>query len=361
MDRRDVRELRSADISEVASAVDRALVSADVNVRDEALKLCVFIATKNLPQVPPECTRIFGVPFHPAETPESTPTWTGEHWDHICSVIMEASRDSRRRVRRRALVSLARCFFDQADVQHRISETILDESEVRYVRGNLMMTYFLHNTIPVAAIASLERFMKEARLRPAVLQVLLGKPITAEIKALLMRYVTHGSRDEAVAATRALSGRPIRSLGAVRRQDRGKQPIDHLVNEFVTLENQTPRLWAGQESSNSSATYMIAGWTIDPSANVMVSSEGEIHVQPRTMAVLNELVKSRGRVVTKEELLASVWRGRVVGDDAVHRRISDLRRIFGDSRDSAKVIQTVTTSGYRLVAEINGDLPDRSD
>jgi DNA-binding winged helix-turn-helix (wHTH) protein/Tfp pilus assembly protein PilF len=81
-----------------------------------------------------------------------------------------------------------------------------------------------------------------------------------------------------------------------------------------------------------------------------VGRDGEkIIVEPRVMQVLIALARAEGAVVTRDDLILRCWDGRVVGDDAIHRILSRLRRLSeGIARDVFR-IETITKVGYRLV------------
>lgn len=70
------------------------------------------------------------------------------------------------------------------------------------------------------------------------------------------------------------------------------------------------------------------------------------------MAVLVHLANRSGEAVTREELENEVWRGLVVGYDALSNTISKLRKAFGDDRKQPKFIETIPKVGYRLIAEV---------
>jgi len=74
------------------------------------------------------------------------------------------------------------------------------------------------------------------------------------------------------------------------------------------------------------------------------------------MMVLLTLASRTDHVFSKEELIAEVWPDTFVGDDALTRCISILRRVTDDDAHAPRFIQTVPKVGYRLVAAIL-DLP----
>ena len=66
------------------------------------------------------------------------------------------------------------------------------------------------------------------------------------------------------------------------------------------------------------------------------------------MLVLVALHHGGGRVVSRDELIARCWEGRVVGEDAINRAISRVRDL-GRSLDDAFQLETITKVGYRLI------------
>jgi len=102
----------------------------------------------------------------------------------------------------------------------------------------------------------------------------------------------------------------------------------------------------------------IGEWTLQPDTNRLVRGDESVAIQPLSMDILAYLVQRPGVVVTPQELLDAFWEKRVVGDDAVHRRIADLRRHLGDDARKPRYIQTIPKRGYRLVANVsNGAVP----
>ncbi|MEM6575840.1 MAG: winged helix-turn-helix domain-containing protein, partial [Pseudomonadota bacterium] len=72
-------------------------------------------------------------------------------------------------------------------------------------------------------------------------------------------------------------------------------------------------------------------------------------LEPRACQVLDVLWQGRGQVVSREELFRQVWRGAVVGDDALNRVIFDLRSAFRRLAPDETFIETVRKGGYRLL------------
>jgi TolB-like protein/Tfp pilus assembly protein PilF len=79
----------------------------------------------------------------------------------------------------------------------------------------------------------------------------------------------------------------------------------------------------------------------------------EVSLTPKAAAVLETLVANAGEPVSKQELFASVWRDRVVSDDALISVIQELRKALADDPKQPRFIETRHRRGYRFVARIS--------
>ena len=99
--------------------------------------------------------------------------------------------------------------------------------------------------------------------------------------------------------------------------------------------------------------FSVAGWDADPETLRLIQGSAKIKLEPKVMNVLIYLAHNPGVVVTREALEASVWKGRVVGYDAVANTIIKLRKAFGDDSRNPRIIETIPKSGYRLIAPVH--------
>ena len=77
-----------------------------------------------------------------------------------------------------------------------------------------------------------------------------------------------------------------------------------------------------------------------------------VHVEPQVFDLLVHLVRHHERVVSKAELIDSVWQGRSISDDALTSRVSDARRAIGDNGAEQRLIRTVPRRGFRFVGPV---------
>ncbi len=77
-----------------------------------------------------------------------------------------------------------------------------------------------------------------------------------------------------------------------------------------------------------------------------------VALRPRTFDLLVLLLRHRHRVLSKEELLATLWAGTVVTKGCLPHAIMALRRALADGRDGSRFVLTVRNRGYRFASEV---------
>ena len=91
--------------------------------------------------------------------------------------------------------------------------------------------------------------------------------------------------------------------------------------------------------------------TLDPARRRVARGDVEISVTPREFGLLEFLLRHRGDVVSKTEILAGVWDSAYEGDpNVVEVYVSYLRRKV-DAPFGRQSIETIRGMGYRLTAD----------
>ena len=98
--------------------------------------------------------------------------------------------------------------------------------------------------------------------------------------------------------------------------------------------------------------FLLGPWTVDPAGHSLTKDDASVRVSPRAMKVLVALADRAGRVMTRQQLLATCWGDGFVEDEVLTHAVSELRRALQDSRREPTFIQTISKSGYRLVAAV---------
>ena len=84
--------------------------------------------------------------------------------------------------------------------------------------------------------------------------------------------------------------------------------------------------------------------------------EGHIvRIEPQVFDLLEYLIRNCDRLVTKDDLIASVWEGRIVSDSALTTRLNAARMSICDSGEQQRLIKTVPRKGFRFIGEIRND------
>ena len=110
--------------------------------------------------------------------------------------------------------------------------------------------------------------------------------------------------------------------------------------------------------------FTVGDWQVDPAANELHLDGETLKLEPKVMRVLCVLAEHPGSVVSREDLESRVWTGLVVTYDALSNTIIKLRKAFGDDPRNPRFIETISKSGYRLIAPVMplpGTLPDGPD
>ncbi len=95
------------------------------------------------------------------------------------------------------------------------------------------------------------------------------------------------------------------------------------------------------------ADFTVGDVAVRPSLRQVVVDGQETTLEPRVMQVLVALARVDGAIVSRDDLIATCWSGRIVGEDAINRVISRLRRLADET--GAFRIETITKVGYRLL------------
>lgn len=96
------------------------------------------------------------------------------------------------------------------------------------------------------------------------------------------------------------------------------------------------------------ARYAFGDCLLDVSERRLLRNGAPVALAPKVFDTLVLLVENAGHLVEKDAFMASLWPDTFVGDDALARNISILRKALGGTTDSQNVIATVPTRGYRF-------------
>jgi len=100
--------------------------------------------------------------------------------------------------------------------------------------------------------------------------------------------------------------------------------------------------------------YRFGDYSLDSLGFELRRGDEIIPVEPQVFSILVYMIENRAHVVSRDDLIASVWGGRIVSEATLSSRISATRQAVGDTGEAQKVIRTIRSRGFRFVAEVTG-------
>src|SRR5215467_2420305 len=96
--------------------------------------------------------------------------------------------------------------------------------------------------------------------------------------------------------------------------------------------------------------FRFEEYTLDVARGCLRTADREIELRPKSFEVLRCLVENAGRLVTRDELIKTVWPNVVVTDDSLMQCVSEVRHAIADDRQT--IIKTIPRRGYRFGAPV---------
>jgi adenylate cyclase len=103
--------------------------------------------------------------------------------------------------------------------------------------------------------------------------------------------------------------------------------------------------------------YLFGDCVLDTDRRELRRGADLLSVAPQVFDVLGYLIRNRERVVSKDDLIAAIWGGRIVSDAALTTRINVVRNAIGDSGGDQRLIKTLPRKGFRFVGAVQEKQP----
>lgn len=98
--------------------------------------------------------------------------------------------------------------------------------------------------------------------------------------------------------------------------------------------------------------YSFENYTIDTDRRELRRGTDLICVEPQVFDLLEYLIRNRQRVVSKDDLIAAIWGGRIVSESALTTRTNAARCAIGDSGKDQRLIRTLRRKGIQFVGDV---------
>jgi TolB-like protein len=99
--------------------------------------------------------------------------------------------------------------------------------------------------------------------------------------------------------------------------------------------------------------YRFEDYVLDSTRRELRHETDLVPVPPQVFDLLEYLIRNRDRVVSKADLIASIWDGRIVSDSALTTRINAARSAVNDRGDDQRFIRTLARKGFRFVGAVH--------
>lgn len=99
--------------------------------------------------------------------------------------------------------------------------------------------------------------------------------------------------------------------------------------------------------------FSFKTFTLDPERRELRDGSALVAVEPQVFDLILFLLRHRDRVVSRDDLIADVWGGRIVSESTLATRINAARRALGDDGTRQELIKTIARKGVRFVADVN--------
>jgi DNA-binding winged helix-turn-helix (wHTH) protein len=105
-------------------------------------------------------------------------------------------------------------------------------------------------------------------------------------------------------------------------------------------------------SGKGDMRYFFEDCVLDTDRRELRRGSDAVAVAPQVFDLLDYLLRNRERVVSKDDLIAAIWEGRVVSDAALTTRLNVARSAIGDSGEDQRLIKTSPRKGFRFVGRV---------
>src|SRR5690242_6958035 len=98
--------------------------------------------------------------------------------------------------------------------------------------------------------------------------------------------------------------------------------------------------------------FSFGGQMLDTDRRELRRADEMVVLEPQVFDLLVFLIENRDRVVSKDDLIAAIWGGRIISESTLTSRINAARRAVGDDGERQGLIRTIARKGFRFVGTV---------
>jgi len=109
----------------------------------------------------------------------------------------------------------------------------------------------------------------------------------------------------------------------------------------------------GYPDAGQAVQFVFGDYSLDDGRRELRRGQNLVQLEPQVFDLLVYLVRNRDRVVTRDDIFAAVWGGRIVSESTLSSRITAVRKAIGDSGEQQALIRTAARKGIRFIGEVS--------
>jgi DNA-binding winged helix-turn-helix (wHTH) protein len=98
--------------------------------------------------------------------------------------------------------------------------------------------------------------------------------------------------------------------------------------------------------------YLFEEFALDTDQRKLRRGATVVPIAPLAFDLLEFLIRNRERVLTKDDLIASIWNGRIVSESALSTCVNAARSAIDDTEEEQRLIRTLPRKGLRFVGAV---------
>ena len=98
--------------------------------------------------------------------------------------------------------------------------------------------------------------------------------------------------------------------------------------------------------------YLFEDCELDPDRRELRRDNGSVAVEPQVFDLLLYLIANRERIISKDDLIGSIWQGRIVSESTLNAHVHAARSAIGDNGKDQRLIKTLARKGVRFVGNV---------
>jgi DNA-binding winged helix-turn-helix (wHTH) protein len=98
--------------------------------------------------------------------------------------------------------------------------------------------------------------------------------------------------------------------------------------------------------------YEYGSFRLDPAEHRLTRNGIAVPLAPKAFELLLSLVQNQGRLLSKEQIMETLWPGNFVEEANLTVSISVLRKVLGEKEGNLRYIETIPKKGYRFIASV---------